>query len=80
MNKKEINKEEQLELFENVKYRIREEGFYYCFKHYSNWEEIEDKEFHKLRKQFLAVADKMESHVNSSIETLSDELNDFDDL
>jgi hypothetical protein len=34
---------------------IENEGFDYAFTGYSNFEEITDEEFHKLRKAFLAA-------------------------
>lgn len=66
--------EEQLENFEMVKVRIRQEGFHYCFKHYSRFEEVEDERFHELRKQYLEAAEMLEKHVDSKIEELSDRL------
>ena len=68
------DKYEQLEHFEDVKYRIREEGFHYCFKHYSNWDEIDDEEFHKLRTSYLKISKKLESYVDNKISELKDEI------
>lgn len=70
--------EEQLENFEMVKVRIRQEGFHYCFKHYSNFEEIEDERFHELRKQYLETAEMLEKYVDIKIDELSDKLFDED--
>lgn len=66
--------EEQLENFEMVKVRIRQEGFHYCFKHYSRFEEVEDERFHELRKQYLETAEMLEKYVDGKIEELSDRL------
>lgn len=66
--------EEQLENFEMVKVRIRQEGFHYCFKNYSSFEEVEDERFHELRKLYLQVAETLEKYVDSKIEELSDKL------
>jgi hypothetical protein len=70
--------EEQLENFEMVKVRIRQEGFHYCFKNYSNFEEIEDERFHELRKQYLETAEMLEKYVDIKIDELSDKLFDED--
>jgi len=43
--------------------KMEQEGFHYCFKHYSNFEEIEDEEFHKLRNQYLEIADQLKKYV-----------------
>lgn len=68
--------EEQLENFEMVKARIRQEGFHYCFKHYSSFKEIEDERFHELRKQYLETAEMLEKYVDIKIDELSDKLFD----
>jgi len=44
--------------------KMRDEGFHYCFKHYSSFEEIEDEQFHQLRKKYLEVAEQLEKYVN----------------
>lgn len=35
---------------------IDNEGFDYTFEDYSNFEEIDDKKFHQLRKNYLKAA------------------------
>lgn len=70
--------EEQLENFEMVKARIRQEGFHYCFKHYSSFKEIEDERFHEIRKQYLETAEMLEKYVDIKIDELSDKLFDGD--
>jgi len=52
----------------DVKYRMEEEGFDYCFRHYSNFEEIEDGEFHKLRQAYIEAAEALEKYVNENSE------------
>ena len=69
---------EELEKFQMVRYRMENEGFHYCFKHYSSFEEIEDEEFHKLRKYYLQYAVLLENHVNNSIERLEDKISEQD--
>lgn len=63
---------EILENWENVKYRMNEEGFHYCFMSYSKWDEIEDKEFHKLRKRYLKVSKQLQYYVDSKIDEFRD--------
>jgi predicted ATP-binding protein involved in virulence len=71
MNNINIEKIEQdLEYFKSVKYRIREEGFHYCFESYSNFEEITDEYFHDLRKEYLEKANELENYVHSKIQHL----------
>jgi hypothetical protein len=43
--------------------KMENEGFHYCFKHYSSFEEIEDEQFHQLRKKYLEVAEQLEKYV-----------------
>lgn len=77
----EINKiNEELENFEMVKYRIKQEGFDYCFKHYSSFTEIKDKEFHKLRKNYLNVSKKIEDYINNKIENLNNKIEEYEDI
>jgi FKBP-type peptidyl-prolyl cis-trans isomerase (trigger factor) len=49
------------------------EGIDYCFEHYSNWEEIEDEEFHKLRLEFLSSMDKIRKYVKDKIENAEED-------
>jgi len=53
--------------FKMVKYRIEQEGFHYCFKHYSTFPEIKDQEFHRLRESYLKAARELEMHVSTKI-------------
>ena len=63
-------KSEELEDWENVKYRMREEGFHYCFESYSRFPEIEDPEFHRLRLEYLSSAKKLEKYVKDKVDAL----------
>ena len=65
--------------------KMRDEGFHYCFKHYSSFEEIEDEEFHQLRKKYLEVTEQLEKYVkdkfyeaNWEVEYDEDEEEDYD--
>jgi hypothetical protein len=59
---------EEIENWQAVHYRMDNEGIDYCFEHYSNWEEIEDEEFHKLRLEFLNSMNKIRKYVKDKIE------------
>lgn len=43
--------------------KMRDEGFHYCFLHYSNWEDIEDEEFHRLRALYIDSAKRLEEYI-----------------
>ena len=62
---------EELELWKDIKYRMKEEGFYYCFNGYSSWEEIEDEKFHSLVDQYLDISKRIKELVDSRIKNLS---------
>jgi hypothetical protein len=75
--KPNINKiEEELDNFRAVQYRMGEEGIDYCFESYSNWDEIEDEEFHKLRQEFLNSMKKIRSYIDNKVEILSEQIDD----
>lgn len=40
------------------------EGFDYTFRDYSNWSDIEDEEFHKLRVAYIKAADELDTYIN----------------
>ena len=63
--------ENKLEDFEMVRYRRDVEGFHYCFKHYSSFIDVDDDEFHRLRKMYLEVSGDLENYVTKKIETLN---------
>ena len=68
--------EEDLDNFNDVKYRMNNEGIDYCFENYSSFKEIEDEEFHKLRLEFLDSMKKIREYVDNKIETLSEQVDD----
>lgn len=63
--------EEQQDAWLDVQYRIHGEGFHYCFKWYGEFEEVEDEEFHKLRRAYLDAADRLENYINKKCEELN---------
>jgi len=62
-----MGKEDELENWGRLKYRMRDEGVNYCFVHYSNWSEIKDEEFHKKRLTYLNVVEDLETYIHSKI-------------
>jgi hypothetical protein len=58
--------DEQLEEKRAVLIRMKQEGFDYCFRKYSSFDEVEDKEFHKLREAYIHSADKLEKYVTEN--------------
>ena len=60
--------DDELENMEMVHYRMDAEGFHYCFKHYSDFNEINDEKFHELRLKYLDVANELEKYINEKIE------------
>lgn len=70
--------EEDLDNLTYLKSKIKNEGFHYCFKHYSSFEEIQDPEFHKLRKKYLKVADQLENLINLKYDQLIDIIENYD--
>jgi hypothetical protein len=49
---------------------MKQEGFDYCFRKYSSFEEIKDPEFHKLRTSYIEAADKLEKFVTEKYSCL----------
>ena len=60
MKIRKITKEEK----EDVRERVEIEGFDYCFVDYSNFNEIKDLEFHRLRKAYLKAQKELEDYLN----------------
>ena len=52
---------------------MREEGFHYCFAHYSRWPEIKDEKFHQLREAYLKAAEELKKYVFEKAEEEDDE-------
>ena len=56
---------------EKLEGAIHCEGFDYAFSGYSEWHDIKDKEFHKLRKNFLLAREKLRNYINGQKEANS---------
>jgi hypothetical protein len=74
-----MNKYDELEKWQKVQYRMREEGIEYCFRHYSSFEEIEDKKFHEFRRILLDYMNAMETLVQIRIEDLETQISAEDE-
>ena len=48
---------------QEVAFRIDQEGFDYTFMHYSDFSEISDSEFHKLRQAYIDAANALQEYV-----------------
>ena len=69
---------EELEKYQKVVYRIENEGMRYAFKQYSTFEEIEDKEFHKLRKYLIQHIDLMDLYLKKTINDLEEKIGGYE--
>jgi len=59
---------DELENWQSVQYRMDEEGFDYCFESYSDWDEIKDEEFHRLRLGFLQSMEDLRNYIDKKVE------------
>ena len=54
-----------LATLQDVRDRVEIEGFEYAFRSYSDFPEVEDPEFHRLREAFVKAADELETYLNT---------------
>ena len=59
--------------------KMRGEGFDYCFRHYSSFEEIKDEKFHELRLKYIQIAEELEKYVQTQYELKQNEINNYED-
>lgn len=64
---------EEKEEWEYVYIKMIDEGFHYCFKHYSSFEDIKDEEFHRLRTNYLKSANDLEEYIKNKYTEYVDE-------
>ena len=57
--------EDEKEQWQFLYSTMKEEGFHYCFKHYRDFEDIEDNEFHKLRKGYLQSSNELYEYIKA---------------
>ena len=48
-----------------VENKMINEGFHYCFIHYSDFKEIDDNEFHRLRENYIKGAKELETYIKT---------------
>lgn len=58
----------ELEHWQTVQYKMDAEGFDYCFEQYSDWDEIKDEEFHRLRTGFLQYMTELRQYINDKVD------------
>lgn len=46
-----------------VRQTVENEGFYYAFRDYDDFQEVQDEEFHRLREAFLAAAKELADYL-----------------
>lgn len=49
--------------FKCLKSKMENEGFHYCFTHYSDWKEVEDDKFQKLKEAYQKAAKELENYI-----------------
>ena len=77
---KDINDlHQELEDLTYLKAKMRDEGFDYCFRHYSSFEEIKDEKFHELRLKYIQIAEELENYVETQYELKQDEIDNYED-
>jgi len=59
--------------------KMRDEGFDYCFRHYSSFEEIKDEKFHELRLKYIEIAEELENYVETQYELKQNEIDNYEE-
>lgn len=68
---------DELDQWEMVRYRMDDEGIEYCFRHYSDFREIQDEEFHLKREKLIELMVEMEEYVQQKITETEDKIIDL---
>ena len=77
---KDINDlHQELEDLTYLNAKMRDEGFDYCFRHYSSFEEIKDEKFHELRLKYIEIAEELENYVETQYELKQDEIDNYEE-
>lgn len=63
---------------ESLKNKIESEGFDYAVSEYSEWGEILDQEFHRMREAYIEIRTSFQEYVDSMYES-DDEENEYSD-
>jgi hypothetical protein len=56
--------------WENLHYRMDNEGFDYCFLNYSNFEEIKDDKFHQLRLKYIETSKELRKYIEDKFNSI----------
>ena len=59
--------------------KMRDEGFDYCFRHYSSFKEIKDDKFHELRLKYIQIAEELENYVETQYELKQNEIDNYEE-
>jgi hypothetical protein len=59
-----VTPKEKVDLY----YTIENEGFDYAFNHYSDFQEIIDPEFHRLREAYINAQKNLEKYIDPTEE------------
>lgn len=46
--------------------KIDDDGLDYCFRRYSDWNEIKDPEFQRLKAEYIKAAEALEKYIGKS--------------
>ena len=77
---KDINDlHQELEDLTYLNAKMRDEGFDYCFRHYSSFEEIKDEKFQELRLKYIQIAEELENYVETQYELKQDEIDNYEE-
>ena len=63
---------EERDNWELLNFKMDNEGFDYCFRKYSHWDEIEDQTFHELKMKYEEIANELERYVNEKFQEAID--------
>lgn len=56
------------EVKDSLEYHLMDDGMEYTLIHYSNWKEIKDPEFHRLRKIYGDAHRAIENYMNETFD------------
>lgn len=62
----EEDEEPEASGFEDVLFTVDQEGFDYAFRNYSDFGEVKDEEFHRLREAYVKAANRLEKYIKRS--------------
>lgn len=57
--------EQEETIWDILRYKMDVEGFDYCFNGYSNWQEVKDDEFQKLRQEYKDSAIRLKNYIEN---------------